>query len=386
MTDEGYFYRSLDPAGVKHGVFGAPKHGYFESSPNHDAIALRVVDDAQARRIMVKMQSIPQLRPHDLIVPNYPAYDDMYKESDSIWAYGVWVNGGHWSTCEARMQLAYARLGAFDDARKSMTHMLNTFAKPWLNTFAKPWRMDNPLPDFGNAVWFKDRPINITYDAFGPAAGMIRGLFEPVYDAEGVTIYPHVPSGITELHEREPIRLGSKRIYFQTIGAGAIASVTLNGRAWDHHDAKIIRLPFDQTPDEARLVIAFGDAKPEQLSSAQFEDSKPPRAAYATTQGTATQVDRLNRFIAAMKQQKLGERWEVSQAEVALDLRAAGAERTRLIHAKLIAALAEASEKAADETYTRDFKKLYDGLDQAIEKLPAGDAARKLWTTSAEAR
>ena len=32
-TDEGYFIRSLDPDGVKHGVFGAEQHGYFEASP-----------------------------------------------------------------------------------------------------------------------------------------------------------------------------------------------------------------------------------------------------------------------------------------------------------------------------------------------------------------
>ncbi len=50
-TPEGYFIRSLDPDGSRHGVFGAERHGYFEASPNHDAIAFRVVDDAQADRI-----------------------------------------------------------------------------------------------------------------------------------------------------------------------------------------------------------------------------------------------------------------------------------------------------------------------------------------------
>jgi len=68
-TDEGYFIRSLDPDGVRHGVFGATKHGYFEVSPNHDAIAFRVADDAQANRIFQKIASIPELRPHSFIVP-----------------------------------------------------------------------------------------------------------------------------------------------------------------------------------------------------------------------------------------------------------------------------------------------------------------------------
>jgi hypothetical protein len=59
-TPEGYFIRSLDPDGVQHGVYGANRHGYFEASPNHDAIAFRVVDDQQAIRIFEKISSIPQ--------------------------------------------------------------------------------------------------------------------------------------------------------------------------------------------------------------------------------------------------------------------------------------------------------------------------------------
>jgi hypothetical protein len=378
MTDEGYFIRSLDPAGVKHGVFGAAQHGYFEAPPNHDAIALRVVDDAQAKRIFAKMASIPQLRPHDLIIPNYPGYDDMYQAPTGIWVYGQWVNGGHWSTCEARMMLAYNRLGEFDGARKSMTHMLNTFAKPW--------KMDNPLPDFGNAVWFKDRPINVTYDAFGPAAGMIRGLFEPAYSADGVTIFPHIPPGVTELHQREPFRLGAKRIYFETIGSGRIANVTLNGKAWDQHDAQSIRLPFDRTPDEARLVIAMGDAKAEQLAAAHFDEVKRESGQLPTTQPIASELARLARFIAAMEQAKLGGHQEAAHAKEAIALVEAGQERARLIKAGTLKPLPDAAEKAAGETYTRDFKKMFDGLDQAIAKLPAGDPARKIWSASAPAR
>src|ERR1017187_455680 len=126
-TEEGYFIRSLDPDGVKHGVFGAEQHGYFEASPNHDAIAFRVADDAQSDKIYRKIASLPGLRPYDFILPNYPSYDDMYQKPEGIWAYGTWVNGGHWSTCEARMVLAYYRLGQFDDARRAMLRLL-TFA------------------------------------------------------------------------------------------------------------------------------------------------------------------------------------------------------------------------------------------------------------------
>ena len=69
-TDEGYFIKSLDPDGTRHGVYGAAKHGYFEAVCNHDAICFRVADDAQARKIIDKIASIPGLRPHDLIITN----------------------------------------------------------------------------------------------------------------------------------------------------------------------------------------------------------------------------------------------------------------------------------------------------------------------------
>ncbi len=120
MTEEGYFIKSLDPDGTRHGVYGAARYGYFESAPNHDAICFRVVNDEQAARIYAKIDSIPELRPHDLIIANYPSLDDMYNPLKGIWRFGEWVNGGHWSTCEARMIMAYYRLSKFDEARRSM--------------------------------------------------------------------------------------------------------------------------------------------------------------------------------------------------------------------------------------------------------------------------
>jgi hypothetical protein len=157
------FIRSLDPDGVQHGVFGAERHGYFEASPNHDAIAFRVADDVQAERIYRKMASRPGLRPHDFILPNYPSYDDMYEEPKGLWAFGTWVNGGHWSTCEARMIMGYYRLGKHEDARRSMKKMLG---------LARRFRMDNPLVDFGNAPYQPNLPINCVYDNWGVPAAM----------------------------------------------------------------------------------------------------------------------------------------------------------------------------------------------------------------------
>ena len=251
ITEEGYLINSLDPDGTRHGVFGAARHGYFESSPNHDAIAFRVADDAQAARIFAKIASIPGLRPHQFIIPNYPSYDDMYERPEGLWGFGTWVNGGHWSTCEARMMLGYYRLGQFEDARHSM--------RQWLS-FAERFRMDNPLVKFGSEVYQPGQPINLTYDAFGPPAAFVRGLFEYLYRADGLTLLPHIPPGISRLQQRFPIRCGTKRLFLATVGNGPITAVTLNGEPWKQFNSQSVFLPYGLIPQSASLEIALGGA------------------------------------------------------------------------------------------------------------------------------
>ena len=248
-TDEGYFIKSLDPDGTRHGVFGAEQHGYFEAPPNHDAIAFRVVDQAQAEKIYAKIASIPGLRPYAFTIPNYPSLDDMYEKPQGLWRFGYWVNGGDWSTCEARMILAYYRLGKYDDARRSMEKLL---------TFARRFRMDNNLTDFGNDVYQPKQPINITYDAFGPPAALIRGLFEYLYRADGLTLVPHIPPGISELQQLDPIRFGTKQLYLSTVGSGPITSVKVNGRRWRSFDSSSVFLAYPATPDVSHIVIVLG--------------------------------------------------------------------------------------------------------------------------------
>lgn len=250
-TEEGYFIKSLDPDGTRHGVYGAAKHGYFEAVVNHDAICFRVADDQQAEKIYQKIAAIPGLRRCDLIITNCPGLDDMYADPVGLWEFGRWVNGGHWSTCEARMIMAYYRLGKYDDARRSMQRMLG---------YARQFRMDNPLVDFGGNVYQPHEPIHCVYDNWGVPAAMIRGLFEYLYRAEGLMILPHIPPGVTELQQRFPIRFGTKRLWLMTVGSGPVTAVTINGQPWTPPDAAGIWLPYDKTPDEARIQVLLGGA------------------------------------------------------------------------------------------------------------------------------
>ena len=267
-TDEGYLLKSLDPDGTRHGVYGAAVHGYFEAVCNHDAICFRVVADEQSRKIMDKMRSIPGLRPHDLIITNDPSLDDMYVAPDNwLWQFGTWVNGGHWTTCEARMIMAYYRLHCFEDASRSMQQILK---------FARVFRLDNPLVDFGNAVYQPGEPVNLCYDTLGAPAAMIRGLFEYLYRADRLTLVPHIPPGITRLRQDFPVRFGAKQLYLATAGTGPITAVTINGQPWEQFDSRSIELPYDAVADEANIVIALGSAAPVADAPRRITNDLPP--------------------------------------------------------------------------------------------------------------
>ncbi len=368
-TDEGYLIRSLDPDGVKHGAFGAPQHGYFEASPNHDAIAFRVVDDNQAERIYGKIASIPQLRPHVFVLPNYPSYDDMYEKPAGLWAYGTWVNGGHWSTCEARMILAYYRLGHFEDTRRSMERLLY---------FAKQFRMDNPLTECGNAVYQPNQPINLCYDSFGPAAAFMRGLFEYLYRADGLTLLPHIPPEITELEQLDPVRFGQKQLFISSAGSGPITAVRINGRKWKQFDAHSVFLPYAQTPSIARVQLALGTAKLSGAKPAAEAPKKPESQSWpADLEAIASLTERLKTFHHRLVAAGLGDSFEAGHAELAIRVAETVRRRRQLQEAGQLKPLTPTSQAAADKLYLDTATRLAKGLELWLESARADDVPRQ---------
>ncbi len=385
-TEEGYFVKSIDPDGTKHGVHGAAKHGYFESSPNHDAICFRVADDAQAQKIYDKIASIPGLRRHDLIIPNDPGLDDMYTEAKDLWEFGRWVNGGHWSTCEARMIMGYYRLGHQADARRSMERILG---------FAERFRMDNNLVDFGSAVYQPKEPINTVYDTWAVPAAFVRGLFEYVYKADRLEIWPHVPEGVTRLEQKFPIRFGTKSLYLTTEGTGPVTEVRINGKRWPGFDGRTIRLPYEDVPAEARIEIALGGARLEGGAGAAKGAQKPesPRTAFdvkalAAALSPSTPADKVEAATALFAKVKAFEAagsaagfagtYEAAHARLALDFAAACAERVALKAAgKLAPVLPEPSQAAADALYFSTAVKLAEGLAKTLDGYASAAEAGK---------
>ncbi len=365
-TDESYFIKSLDPDGTRHGVFGAPRYGYFEAVGNHDAICFRVVDRDQAERIYAKITAIPGLRPYDFIITNYPSLDDMYEEPQGLWRFGEWVNGGAWSTCEARMIMAYYRLGKYEDARRSMRRLL---------TLAERFRLDNPLTDFGNGVYQPQQPVNLTYDAFGVPASFIRGLFEYLYRADGLTLVPHIPPGITELQQLDPIRFGNKKIYLSIAGSGPITSVTVNGKPWTLFDRRTVSLPYDQTPHVARILISLGSTAAFHFPCIGHDNLPRANAAAAgatVTSPTSKALDARATLCRAFRDQLiaagLGANYEAAHAKLALDAVGALHERRRLLAAGQIRRLPDpAREAAADLAYADAATRLMQGLEAVIK-------------------
>jgi len=371
-TDEGYLIRSLDPDGTRHGVFGAQKHGYFEASPNHDAICFRVVDDIQAKRIYDKIASIPQLRPHAFILPNYPSYDDMYTAPEGLWGFGTWVNGGHWSTCEGRAVMAYCRLGQFEDVRRSMNQLL---------TFVRRFRMDNPLVKMGSDVYQPNEPINLCYDTFAPAAAMIRGLFEYLYKANGLTLIPHIPPGITELEQLDPIRFGAKRLYLATRGNGPITGVRVNGAPWTRFSASQVDLPYDSVPGTAHVVVLMGGAA-YRPSTLPWRSPEPPAleadgSVPEELEALVARAQKLRAFSQRLFGALLGDSYEAAHARLAVECVATALERARLRAAGKIELLPEPSQTAADQSYIVTAAKLCDGLEAVLRTYEGSADPRK---------
>jgi hypothetical protein len=357
-TPEGYFIRSLDPDGTKHGVFGAEKHGYFEASPNHDAVAFRVADDAQARAIMNKIASIPGLRPHEFILPNFPSYDDMYEKPEGLWGFGTWVNGGHWSTCEARMQLAYSRLGQFEDARRSMRKLLS---------FAERFRMDNPLTKCGSDVYQPKQPINLCYDTFGPAAGFMRGLFEYLYRADTLTLWPHIPPYVTELDQLDPVRFGEKRIFISTAGKGPVTSVRVNGRIWKSYDASSVVLTYADLPVTAHVQIALGKAKLPRYRAKLESAIKGASPQVDLTwpedlKEFKSQAEKFSHLCRALADVGLSASPEAAQARLTADAFETICRRRMLQGERKIKPLPAASQAAGDKAYVDAANRLAEGM------------------------
>ena len=204
LSSDGYFVKSLEPDGTKHGVLGQEQFGYLEGVANVDAVALRVVDRRTAESIYRQIASFPEIRPFDFLLTNAPGLDDTYWNwgnrsgagMDGFRQFGDWVNGGVWGTVEGRAILMYYRLGKFEDVRRSATRAMR-----WAKDFRMdaPWSQrgentSNPWSDTGQ---FHVGGVAVMIDNFAIPAATIRGLFDLEYRSDRLILRPRIPGSIT---------------------------------------------------------------------------------------------------------------------------------------------------------------------------------------------
>ena len=288
QVDGGYFVKSIEPGGIKHGVVGQDKYGYLEGVANADAMAFRVTDEKNAAKIYDRINTFKEIRPFDFLLTNAPGLDDTYPywgqsdNEDAIYHFGTWVNGGVWGTVEGRAIMGYYRLGKYDDIRRSTTR-----AMKW----AKDYRMDAPWSQRGentHNIWSDTGGnqvggVAVMVDNFAIPAATIRGLFEYIYKADKLVLYPHVPRSITEYVQKEPVWFGGKAIHMSLInGPGGIKSVKVNGKSIKVEASGHFSLYYNDLPDKADVVVIMKGSEKSEITRS---------TAISTTQAKADITD-----------------------------------------------------------------------------------------------
>jgi hypothetical protein len=393
LTPEGYFVKSLEPDGVKHGVLGQARFGYLDGVANADAAALRVVDDATAASIYRQIAGFPAIRPFDFLLTNAPGLDDTYFNyggtqfqatgGNSILKFGCWVNGGVWGTVEGRAILMYYRAGRFDDVRRSAQRALK---------WAYDFRMEDHLTQRGentDNLWYDKPPYNrgsiaVTIDNFAIPAATIRGLFDYDYRADRLILRPRLPGSIAEYEQKEPVFFGEKTLYLSCRNGGPkVKSVTVNGQGVDVPSPDAAVLTYDKLPKIARVqIVTEGAAEPAHAAA--------PRAAPgATAQATSAAEAKLP--------EALKTRAAVLAAMDRLLAHEPDAPEERAFVRETLAAIEAWRQRTAIEPrqgffrpmtpekrtlilacYENAAKKMYDGFAQRMDRYAWGKDARQL--------
>jgi len=287
LAPAGYFVKSVETGGLKHGVLGQEKFGYLEGVANADAVALRVANDETARQIYRQIEAFPSIRPFDFLLTNAPGLDDTYLNygsSSNLEAYycfmkfGDWVNGGVWGTVEGRAILMYYRLGKFRDIRRSAER-----AMKW----AKDFRMDAPWSQFGENThnpWSDsgDHQVGgvvVMIDNFAIPAATVRGLFDYEYRSDCLVLRPRIPGSISQYVQKQPVRFGEKTIYLSCRNGGPkVKSIEVNGNVVKVESPDAAFLLYDDLPLEAKVeIVTEGgwDASPGEPSAPSIQAASP---------------------------------------------------------------------------------------------------------------
>jgi len=255
MESDGYYIRYMEDDGTRHGVLGAEKFAYIEATPNHDAVAMGVIDDKLSKSVIDKLLSIPGLYPNDLILPNHPAYDDL--DNITVTKHlppGMWVDGGFWATTQGRMNIACLRVNEFEHPFKAWDKQLK---------FMQAFRADAPMKDYGQRPWDDKVSIwgsNVVIDCWGVPGGLLRGLFEYTYMSDKLKLRPHIPPTISRYIQKHPVIYGKTKIFITVSGNGEPRMAKANGKDCEITDEGWVILNPEPEEEIVCLEIVCVDA------------------------------------------------------------------------------------------------------------------------------
>jgi hypothetical protein len=172
---------------------------------------------------------------------------------------------------------------------------------------------------------------------------------------------------------------------------GPITAVRVNGRKWKQFDRATVFLPYNKTPELAKVEIYLGDAKPggrasarahrpSDVSESQGSRGRSPSLG-SDLAALEKRADRLRAFERRLAAKGLGAGYAAAHARLAADSVAAAGLRRHLIKEGKIKPLAGASETAADSTYVATATKLCDGLESVLRgyEKTAGREQRQIY-------
>ncbi len=311
LAPAGYFVKSVEPNGMKHGVLDQKQFAYLEGVANADAVALRVADKTTSENIYKQISSFPAIRPFDFLLTNAPGLDDTYRAwgrssgegLDGFWKFGDWVNGGVWGTVEGRAILMYYRLGKFEDIRRSANR-----AMKWAKDFRMdaPWSQQgentsNPWSDKGK---FRVGGVSVMVDNFAIPAATIRGLFDYDYRSDRLIIRPRIPGSITQYTQNESVRFGEKKLWFSCNNGGPnISSVKVNGKEIKVNNPTEIALFYDELPNESQIEITTQGGWIKESSTSVYPEKPALIVDYAVSSEMPESLKKPYSILSNMKKQ-----------------------------------------------------------------------------------
>lgn len=224
-----YLINYIDADGIRHGVPGADKHGYFECNANLDAAAWDILPPEIANNML---DTIKSFAPTPLAPSVWKTHDDShwsYQQDDPAYGgAGNHWNGAAWFSSQSRYLLALLKNNRFEEA----------FAVgDTMRSIHNSGSMRDVMFDYGTAFSIPgnpDAPNAYYIDGYGAFGGLLRGLFEVEYFASSVKLIPHIPPEAEHFQQFAPYRWGSKKLYCHIKNAGSkTVKVTVNGQPYD---------------------------------------------------------------------------------------------------------------------------------------------------------